>query len=460
MRNILEAQGGLFQVLVPGFPRNILRQQEQSSIPFVRFEPSTLAMGVNLNELSYFDPTWTFVDAWESADASERTSGAFDHNTPFPWFVDSNPNSVLLPQLTPDGYPSGLGPGLKVSNLMMYRSLNGNYPGGNYTVLFDGSGQLRMGSDGGNTTINHDGIGSYSGTLVVTPSDASILVRIEASQVENPIRNLQMIMPGFTSSSNRWHPNFISWLGPFELLRFMDWMETNNSVVTDWEDRRPSNYRTEFGPLDPRNPATSGIKPGVKYETMIDLCNETVKHPWFCVPAQASDTWVTNFATLVRDTLDTSLTIYVELSNEVWNSSFDQWDYFTDLGTTNGTNRNFEYGKRADEIFTIFGVVFGGLERIVRVISGQAANSTHLQKISESIPSGRFDAMSIAPYMSNPGGTIANSGLTPLTTIDYLRNNLPTTSGRITSNKVVADASGVPLIFYEGGQSTFGTTTP
>jgi len=189
---------------------------------------------------------------------------------------------------------------------------------------------------------------------------------------------------------------------------------------------------------------------------MIDLCNETLKHPWFCVPAGADDTWVTNFATLIRNTLDSSLTIYVELSNEVWNSLFDQFDHFTDLGTTNGTNRNFEYGKRADEVFTIFETVFGGLQRIVRVISGQAANSTHLQKISESIPSGRFDAMAIAPYLSNPGFTIANSGIDVPGSLQYMIDNLPTTSGRIVSNQAVADSSGVPLIFYEGGQALVG----
>lgn len=460
MRNILGAQGGLRQTMIPGQPRNIMRAQS-SSAQFVRFGPENLAMGVNLQPLSYFDPSWTFVDAWEAADATERTSGAFDHNTPFPWFVDANTNNQPLPQLTPDGYPSGLPGGVRVSNLMMYRGVDGEYPAGNWTCLFDGSGEVRLSIDA-SVTFNHDGVGSFSGVFNVTPSDGGVLVRIQESAPTNPVRNIRLYMPGFGPSSNRWHPKFLEWLEPFELIRFMDWMETNNSTVVDWEDRRPSDYRTEYGPLDPRDPATSGIEPGVKYETMVDLCNQTLKHPWFCVPAQASDTWVTNFATQIRDTLDPSLTIYVELSNEVWNGIFDQFDYFTDLGTTNGTNRNFEYGKRADEVFTIFETVFGGLDRIVRVISGQAANSTNLLRASESIPSGRFDAMAIAPYMRNPGTSVDNSGLLASGAPgvhQFWRDNFPVTSGWISSNKAIADASGVPLICYEGGQSSFGTTT-
>lgn len=92
----------------------------------------------------------------------------------------------------------------------------------------------------------------------------------------------------------------------------MDWMRTNGSQVTTWSSRPQPTY------------ARFSTEKGVPAEIMVELANVSEKSPWFTMPHQATDDFVLNFATIVRDNLLPSLTVYVEYSNEVWNSAFSQ----------------------------------------------------------------------------------------------------------------------------------------
>lgn len=65
---------------------------------------------------------------------------------------------------------------------------------------------------------------------------------------------------------------------------------------------------------------------------MIDYCNRTGTSPWFCIPRRADDNYIRKFAEMVRDSLDPALLCYVEYSNEIWNSIFDQTRYCESLG--------------------------------------------------------------------------------------------------------------------------------
>ena len=60
---------------------------------------------------------------------------------------------------------------------------------------------------------------------------------------------------------------------------------------------------------------------------MIDLCNELGADPWFCMPHKANARYVERFAGLVKSRLRPDLNVYVQWSNEVWNSQFPQPKY-------------------------------------------------------------------------------------------------------------------------------------
>ena len=71
-------------------------------------------------------------------------------------------------------------------------------------------------------------------------------------------------------------------------------------------------------------------------EDMIELANTLGADPWFNIPHTASDDWITQFATLVKTTLRPDVTVYIEWSNEVWNSLFAQYAYSAAKGAALG----------------------------------------------------------------------------------------------------------------------------
>lgn len=97
---------------------------------------------------------------------------------------------------------------------------------------------------------------------------------------------------------------------------------------------------------------------------------------WFNVPHLASDDYVTKLATYLKTALPVNRLIYVEYSNEVWNTFFEQGKYATSQATLAGlANYHKFYAKRSLEIFNIFSTIFGaGSARLKFVISYQAVS--------------------------------------------------------------------------------------
>jgi hypothetical protein len=106
----------------------------------------------------------------------------------------------------------------------------------------------------------------------------------------------------------------------FRILRFMDWLSTNHSAnaIVSWADR----------PTRDRKPTEAE---GARWETIVELANTVRRDPWINIPVRANDDYVRNLATLLRDTLDPALAVYVEYSNEIWNGTFDQFAINRDL---------------------------------------------------------------------------------------------------------------------------------
>ena len=177
--------------------------------------------------------------------------------------------------------------------------------------------------------------------LVTLSVDGGIYLYIEATNPADYLRDIQITMPGgicdgdpFThvltaqdcgggrflsfadnSQSILFYPVFANRLRSYSVLRFMDWMATNGSLVASWSQRMRISYSTW---------TTGG---GAPVEVMIALANLVQAHPWFNIPHQADDAYAQNFAQMVKDRLDPALSVYLEDSNEVWNSQFAQYAY-------------------------------------------------------------------------------------------------------------------------------------
>ena len=114
---------------------------------------------------------------------------------------------------------------------------------------------------------------------------------------------------------------YLNLFSHFKTIRFMDFASTNGSNDSLWSNRTPMNYH--WSSLNTANYGWQG-RP-FPWEMMIQLCNLTKCNAWINIPAKATEDYVTQLATLWKNNLDTSLCVYVEYSNEVWNSGFNQF---------------------------------------------------------------------------------------------------------------------------------------
>jgi hypothetical protein len=126
-------------------------------------------------------------------------------------------------------------------------------------------------------------------------------------------QNIKMIKPGYADDSQIFTNEIKAFVAPFRVIRYMDLLETNDSETTDWNTQQQESASTY-----------SGGK-GVNMATVVKFANFTKKHLWINIPHKATDDYLTNLKTLLEGTLDPTLHVWIEWSNEVWNGIFDQF---------------------------------------------------------------------------------------------------------------------------------------
>ncbi|MBX3469327.1 MAG: hypothetical protein KF878_20835 [Planctomycetes bacterium] len=424
----------------PGVPAGAPASPPGTSQPGttpISWEPAPAGgarLGTNLGYVTHYMPDWPFVDVFKTSQVNSDG---------FPWKV-VNPKGAKNPALDAEGYPRGLAAGQAVTAICMS---GGRYPGGVYTLLFDGDGEVHLSLDAEATRASHDGRGTFSRPVTVKPTSSGIQVRIVRSNPANHVRNIRLIMPGFDERTT-FHPLFLDRLRPFAVLRFLNWGRVNRSKISKWSQRTPAGYRTQ------------SHEPGVAYEYMVQLCNTLGKDPWICVPHLADDDYVRRLATLLRDTLDPRLKVHIEYSNEVWNGIFSQSGHVKREADKNKRSFVQQYVARSVEIFRIFEQTFGGTQRLVRVISGQSNNAGIAKQAVAALPAGAADALAIAPYF---GGHLGNSknwqatrGLTVDRLIDACAQDIQTRRAEVRNHLAMARSAGLQLVAYEGGQHLAG----
>jgi hypothetical protein len=402
-------------------------------------------LGINLNGPADWNTELPFVDVFHfSRPWSRKRTG---------------PSTVEIPPLTLDehGWITRLDRDCW-SETPLCTIDGGHYPAGTYTVLYDGEGTIEFFHAAKVVSREPGKI-----TLDVQSSRGMFYLRIMSVNPANYLRNIRVILPGFLDqyAKNPWNPGFLKRWEGMSSIRFMDWMQTNNSKVVTWAQR-------------PHVDDASFCERGVPLELMIDLSNRLKADPWFCMPHRADDDYVRRFAQMVKDSLDPGLRIYVEYSNEVWNKGFEQCRFVEEEGRRRGVaEKPWEAGwrytaHRSLEIFKIWEEVFGAPVRLVRVLPSQAANTAVTRGVVESEEAYKHaDALAIAPYLhfsippetrGKEPGTRDVERWTVDQVLDHLEQAaLPQSIDWIRSQKKVADQFGLKLIAYEAGQHMVGT---
>jgi hypothetical protein len=371
------------------------------------------------------------------------------------------------------------------TSVATFWDLPADFPAGRYVVLYEGRGPIEYGL--GAQKI--DELSSLGRDVVqVDVSQGGILLRITATDTlgnGDYVRSIRCVAEADENRliAARFSQRFIDRLRPYQALRFMDWMRTNDSVVTSWSERAKA--------TDARYSSARGVP----VEVMVDLSNTTEKAPWFTMPHRATDEYIQQFATVVRDSLLPSLPIYVEYSNEIWNSAFSQGDWVEDQGVvawpasllSRFTKRMNWHGRRTAEVCDIWKSVFGASpERVICVLGAQAANSWTAQEAlscplwNEAPCVGHgIKALAVAPYFGGYLGVGASAsevsswssssaGTTKVFTELQVGGQLSggpaggalaESFGWIELHKAVADSFSIDLLSYEGGQHLVGVGT-
>ncbi|HKT73994.1 MAG TPA: hypothetical protein VJQ47_13975 [Steroidobacteraceae bacterium] len=456
-------------------------------------------LGLDLNGVRYYSPEQPFIDMFKMTGVSFATktgAGWVTHtnnigDTQEEQYLDLDANgwlrslkSVNQPvaqQYTFVGAIVIMGIGKSNAGTgLPYRS-------GQYVVLYDGEGHLQY-------TLDAKLVSSVPGRDVINVANPSGGFEVQITSTDpnhtgNYLRNIRVVKAeeeALLAAGKTFRPGFLDMLKNFRAMRFMDWLDTNDSPLTTWTSRP---HITDAG---------WGTTHGVPIEVAVKLCNEAQADCWLNVPHKADDDYIRQMATLVHGTLGSTQKVYIEFSNEVWNFGFSQAAYARDqgkalwpgAGNDLDSNRSW-FGMRTAQMCDIWKSVYGGdfASRVVCVLGAQAASPyTATQSLKCPFWSGsgnapcsnhNITAVAIAPYFGNfkaqqawtsdPDGGLnklfqeLNQG--GLIAGDYPGGDMKMVSDWEAAYKTALVPYNLPFIAYEAGQTfvgfpNYGNNTP
>jgi hypothetical protein len=355
--------------------------------------------------------------------------------------------------------------------------------GGTYLLTANGYADVLL-EGGSRDSIKNKTYDSTTNTLT-----ASVIVRegsngliLKFLNTTGPgLQNISVLQPGYNLSAKSNITNLmLAHLSRFNLIRFMDWTDTNDNFEVNWNETTPLNWPLYHPPK--HNP----------WQTIPYLINQfnTSIDPWINIPHNASDDYIVNLARLMLNELNPTSNIYIEYSNEVWNYEFPQaranlaaandsvynhgdpfhfaYDNSTDVYAW--ANRRIAYQtKHISDLFkTVFGEEnVGPYKRVRPILTGQAdtpriaIDCLDYLNIIHGPPTNFIHGIAIAPYFSlGPYKTWSN--LTVDQVLDglnismqkYLPEQGWSQQGPVGIHAIYAAWYKLPVHSYEGGPDT------
>jgi hypothetical protein len=241
-------------------------------------------------------------------------------------------------------------------------------------------------------------------------------------------------------------PEYLVQMSGTSGVRAMEWSRTNNSPLTT--TFRAQSY-VFWGGAD-------GVPPAV----CVALANRLTCDLWFCVPHEATDGFVTALGPVLNAC---SGTVFVEYSNETWNSGKSQQAYCRDQGLAQGLSSNtrlanlYFQAKRSIEIWALLntaGLTAGTKMR--RVMANQAADSTKMADVmayNSAEALAVTDIISCAPYIGALTTAANSAAVQAQTNEQYFaakQTDLTTALGWV--QDYIDLGFGKPMRLYEAGQ--------
>ncbi|SPF79485.1 hypothetical protein [Pseudoprimorskyibacter insulae] len=283
------------------------------------------------------------------------------------------------------------------------------YLTGRYVLTYDGTGDIAVGGLA-RRAVATPGMIRFS----YEPGEGLVSVVLKATDADDPIRNIRVVREEHETllkAGVLFNPDWIARIQDMRSLRFMDWMGTNASPLTNWDQR-------------PRVTDYTYARRGVPLEVMLALSNQIGADPWFNMPHLADDDYVAAFAEQVYFALDPRLKAYIEYSNEVWNFAFAQARDADEQAKALWQDAEAAwmqyYGLRAAQVMDIWTDVYGGeADRLVRVFATHtgwpgleraALFGAEATATLGRAPAEAFDAYAITGYFGHDIASDENAG--------------------------------------------------
>lgn len=407
--------------------------------------------GVNLAPVSDYAQTPVFVNLLEQARRFGTPQAPWDEKA----------------LLGADGWPVG-----DFGVVLMVGQARVPETPGSYAVSFTGQARVEVVASPAQLRAPHYDAAKNRSTLeVVMPPGADQLM-LRFTGTGSGIKDLQVLRPGYdTQHPPRFTRLFLQHIAPFKTLRFMDWLHTNGSTVRTWAQRADP-HTTHFHSAA-----------GVPWERVLELANTNASDLWINLPLEADDDYIRQLALLCRTLLKPGLHVYLEYSNEVWNSGFGQFHKNLQLAreaVAANAGSKLAAGGESDpnhlafrrtamrllDMAAIFREVYGPqayAQRIRPVLAAQVVQPYILQlqlrfiEMAYGAPVDYLYGLAVAPYF-NLGARQTEEGLTPdqvLAAMDTSVDRLERQNA-LETNVALARWYGIPLLAYEGGSDTFG----
>jgi len=334
--------------------------------------------------------------------------------------------------------------------------------------------------------------GPHHGLVVMSFTNTK---RTSTSATGTGITEFKLLRPGYPAGTTQVFTNeYLRCLtnAAFSAIRFMGVTNTNGNV--EWTatgtTSQPWSIRKKItdasiGTLDPLNK-----KDGWPWEYAIDLCNQANMDMWINIPVSVDDDYIQQLATLINQRLKSTLNLYIEHSNEVWNWGFIQYAWNSaraseemHAGTGNyGADSTLwgqhRHAKRVRDAVTIFGSVMGTNQINKRIrgvlagvtpdpqgffINGRLAGMLDYLNSTYGAPKNYIYAISVPAYYG--GDAASGADATKDFTVDQIVDAMQTGSdnGRSDRQKMVQLATSYQLpggfSSYEGGPDIGGGST-
>lgn len=392
-------------------------------------------IGMTLGNPSYWSAEWAFDDPIQS------TMGLK--------FIDSAGRwQDFTDQLRTDagGHPVGVPSGTKLA--VMIQSGSERVRTGKFACRISKGWSIRPLGNGWQL-----GGGAPDFTITITDPHPPNGVALLLTATKDTDLTTLACRPDGAPPGRVFYPPFLDDIGPYRVLRFMDWQRINSAPMRRWSERATPASLSQAGPQ------------GVAIEHIVSLANTARADPWINLPLDADPDYYRELATFVRDHLSPDRRVYVELSNEVWNTAFAQGKAAVERGRARYPDADpalasdFYYADRVREAMAVWSQAFAGQSRrLVRVLASQAANPRRAERaLSHNDTWRSVDALATAPYFATNGNNVAGTGAARIDAVFAAGPGaVDEAISQARAAKAIARARGLRYISYEGGPGYVG----